>query len=948
MAILTKPRILPQQRLDLEDWNALLFGMEADSKFWIKSLFAPTSYVVKGFSVTGLGAPSPVAIPLDGSTLLNADNSGGFSWFVGDVGASPLLATLQPSARNYIELELSRVDATPLTRAFWDPSAQGGLGSEFTQTTNTMTNLQVTPVVLQGGFSGNPNRVKLAVVDTDSGNNVTAILDKRELFFRLGTAADPKANYSWGSQLEPAITLTLSGTSGTFTAGETITFSGGATAVVQTGGTSSIAVILPSSDSFAAGNTVTGGSSGATGTLVTASASFSGADKSIDTFRELLASIQTEIKKMKGTDFWFETGYGSISGLNSFVNSAIAPFTSTAVIKWDGTNVYITDANVAPTGSDIVAKIRVFRTNQQFNLARQDDGKEIQIANFSAVPDAGTFTLDHNGDVSDPINWDDAAADVLTALNAQWTAQVESVTGNFEKGFTIKFAVAGAVPQFTVGSNSLTLFGNAVSITPGTLKNGTTSTQVVPVADGQVLYVELPASGNRTFSAPGSGATNYRVAALGSFVNNDSNYWLAYREGGRLIWRGIGELGIGEESQIGDNVPQTLLDIIGIATEATPPTYSSNVRGIQSEDLVSRIGKLTDAAGDEQENRSGYLRSDELVTWTGAALEWTEPMVLEFINTKNGTITQHEIDPSQSPFSLANLESAWVEINRSDASETVVLKKSTVDAVPPQSQGDKDVFVLFRRKDALGNAFLHIPFHKQVLNPGQSVRLGASGSGSGSIQKVDLHDATSTTLPTGPTVNIDGVAGVNGDRVLFSNLSSNNNRVYELSGVGVSIAWTPLNYFNNLPDPSRGDMIVVVDGTDFGDQVGKFGAADWEFNAIVRYFEGANFWEESGLRSKAIANNQSSADDFLVGDQDEYENVIITYSLIRGTNKEIGQIYITHNGTTVSTVVTGTTVGAPGVTFAAILDAGNLEVSYTSDNSGPTGTLKYSVKRWRD
>jgi hypothetical protein len=149
-------------------------------------------------------------------------------------------------------------------------------------------------------------------------------------------------------------------------------------------------------------------------------------------------------------------------------------------------------------------------------------------------------------------------------------------------------------------------------------------------------------------------------------------------------------------------------------------SYSSNIRGAEKESLNARVGTLTDAVGDEQEDRSGYFRSNNTVTWSGTSLTFTSNIDLEVVNTKNGTITVHSIDISDSPISLNDGESLWVEINRTSASEVLTVHRTSIDAIPAQAQSDKDIFVVFRRQ---GND-LHIPFHKQVIASGQTVTLG--------------------------------------------------------------------------------------------------------------------------------------------------------------------------------------------------------------------------------
>lgn len=632
MAVLSRPRLIAQERFDLEDLNTLLSALRTDSKLWTKQFLSGENYILKGFTVSGIGLSS-ATIEMDNATLIFGNNSNDFSWFVAEPSPTDITlsdADLDDGVRNYVEIELVTENNTPVTKAFWDPSANGGAGAEFNQQIDTVTDVRVQAVVLQGGFSGSPDRIPIAIIDTDVSGVIKVILDKRPLFFRLGTPSDPENKFTWTSQEEPGYSVTLTGVTGTFTAGETVTFSSGATATVRTGGTTAIVLELPSNDSMTTGDTLTGADSGATGTINTITESFTGADKDIDDFKEALQAIQSEIAALKGTDFWYSNTFTSLTGINSFFNSAVVPVTAGALITWDGTNLTITDSNGTPADADVIAKIRKFNSSQELGLTRQD---------------------------------------------------------------------------------------------------GTGGSSTIAIADGEVLYVEVPSTGARDFSGSGSGSTNYKVAARGSYVANDTNYWIAYREGSKLFFRGVGELAAGESSEIGDNVPQTLLDNIGLVDETTAPSYSSDIRGTANQSIVARTGVLTDAMGDQQEDRSGFLRSNDVVTWTGTELQFTTDIVLQLVNTKDGTLTEHTILAANSPIALDDGETIYVAIDRTAASENVTPVNSGATPIPAQTQANKDIFVLFKRIDAAGVQVLHIPFHKQALDPGQSVRLGASGGG---------------------------------------------------------------------------------------------------------------------------------------------------------------------------------------------------------------------------
>jgi len=323
--ILSRVRIIPQERYDLEDLLAQLSSIRTDSKFYTKEFVTAGNYILKGFAVSGIGLKT-ATIDVNRGTLVNSLSTSDFSWFVVDPSTTSITvpdADLEDGQRNYLELELFTESSTPVTKAFWDPAASGGAGAEFNQEIDTMVDTQVRVVASTGGFSGNPNRIKLAIVDVDISGNITGILDKRDLFFRLGLGNNPENEFTYATRTEPEILFTLSGVTGTFVDDEEVTLSSGVTAKVLEGGAgATIKVQLPSSDSYAAGNTILGGTSGATGTLDSFAESFSGADKDIKDQKSMLDAMMTEIRDIKGTDFWYEKSGVSLNG--AFAQTGLA------------------------------------------------------------------------------------------------------------------------------------------------------------------------------------------------------------------------------------------------------------------------------------------------------------------------------------------------------------------------------------------------------------------------------------------------------------------------------------------------------------------------------------------------------------------------------------------------------------------------------------------------
>lgn len=480
MGILSRPRFLPQQRLDLEDVNALLAALRTDSKLYTKQFLSQTNLIYKGFSVTGIGLKSATVNMAD-ATLIIPQNNNDFSWFTAAPSEPNIVipdADLADGTRNYVEISLTTENNTPLTKAFWDPEANSGAGSEFNQIVATITDLKVNMVVSTGGFSGSPDRLPLCIIDVDGSGNIKTILDRRNLFGRLATPANIDNRFTWGIKVEPVYSMTLTGVTGTFVANETITI-GSETAKVVTGGTGSITFNIPSGIGFFPGDAVTGGTSGATGTVNTVSESFTGVDKNLKTQKDINDALMTEFALVKGTRFWWENANTSLSGIIKFLESVLVQATATAKFSWSGTQLSITDDNVSPA-NDTLGYIRMMGRGDDLALTRED---------------------------------------------------------------------------------------------------GTGGTSKINIADGEVLYVKIPATGNRNYSASGSSDTNYQVVDIASYISSDETYWLAYREGTRLYIRGYGELEPGEEINIGD--PE-LEDILAqIAANQDIETQDRNIKLIE-------------------------------------------------------------------------------------------------------------------------------------------------------------------------------------------------------------------------------------------------------------------------------------------------------------------------------------------------------------------------------
>jgi len=583
-----------------------------------------------------------------------------------------------------------------------------------------------------------------------------------------------------------------------------------------------------------------------------------------------------------------------------------------------------------------------------------------KLADYETVINQKTnLTITEGGTVSynEPfVDWD-ADITLVNPHGAEQTISAASVP--LVEGGTLVYdlllLMGGALEKGTVTVN-ITSPGLVSDVDPVVL-NTVLLGNIIVDDDGVVAEITAIDEVNYTITTnvvlTGTGTATIYLDSFGPSKAplNAEKFCLASRKGNKVYIAGL-ELEDGESSQIGDGLPQGILNILGsgITESSTQTNYSSDIRGTMNEGFQERLGVLTDAVGDSQEDRSAYLRADDQVTWTGTQLEFTSDIILEIINTKDGTTTEHIIEVSNSPIALNDEEVAWVLIDRTAVTENLTVYFSDTDPIPAQTQADKDIFVLFKRLDVAGDGYLHIPLHKQVLNPNQVVRLGASGSGSTTI-KAKFIDPVSTSLPGGVSYLADGTFVVDDDEVLFTNLAANNNRIYKVSGVGVALVWNAVRAFPNGFDPEDGDTVRIQQGDAFREQLAVFDGTNFLVNDVVRHFDGvsADFFEQSSIKTIDIDDN--TTDTIFNISYLGSENMIVDYSISRGAlpaTKETGQLFITTDGTNVSLAQSHSYLGDPEVTFNAYISGGDLYLDYTSSNNGQTGILKYSVKRWSD
>lgn len=236
-----------------------------------------------------------------------------------------------------------------------------------------------------------------------------------------------------------------------------------------------------------------------------------------------------------------------------------------------------------------------------------------------------------------------------------------------------------------------------------------------------------------------------------------------------------------------------------------------------------------------------------------------------------------------------------------------------------------------------------------VVTPsGQTIEISATGTSSnGILATATLYDPVDTSLPSSAPLIIDGVTVTTGMLVLFSNLGSGNNEIYQATVSGGSVTWVVQPVFDNLDSPTAGSLVTIQQGTAFANQLGEFNGTTWLFNYYVRYFNGTNYYEQSSLNTSTLADATSGGTVFSVAYAGS-QNILVNYSIIRGTSKEIGTLPITTNGTTAAISSVGSDIPTVGVTFSAVISGSNLVLEYTTTSTGTAATMQYYIVRWSD
>lgn len=415
---------------------------------------------------------------------------------------------------------------------------------------------------------------------------------------------------------------------------------------------------------------------------------------------------------------------------------------------------------------------------------------------------------------------------------------------------------------------------------------------------------------------------------------------------------GIQKIVQGETIEIGSGTIENMQAFIGMtALDQTFPVYTlpgsygtfnngANYNSSLTDNLTARVAKNTAMMMDKAQDKTvkyltnaveAFVETDSTPTLQN--LSFTPPSstltILQPGGVGNATVTLPDVG---APIQLAANQSVYTTINR-NASSTPGLTIANTSAVPV----GENVFVIASR---LSGSEVYLWNGECILN---TVPLAPSDV---PLVQCDYFDPLSTSLPTGNPVTIDAASVQAGELVVFGNLSANENRMYKAVGVGTNItSWTAEYKFNGWQDPTNADTILVRSGQAFARQVGTFNGTNWVFNDYVRYFNGADYWEQSNLVSTTVVDN-TVTDIFTLGWAGS-EHIILDYSIVRGSARETGTMRVVTDGSTAEVSTDSSYVnGNSGVTFTAIVVGNLLSLRGTATSTGTDAQMKYSIRRW--
>lgn len=324
------------------------------------------------------------------------------------------------------------------------------------------------------------------------------------------------------------------------------------------------------------------------------------------------------------------TSLDKVVALNGIERLPAAPSKIDALMQiFFGTpGTVITAGSVVSVDGNPSAKFEV-----DFDVTLVAGVDEVQDLDFSLVPTAGSFKLQHDLNETAAIAFNATALDVQNALNALSSLSGVTVTGNFTAGFTITFAGAdGKQNQSTlvVTNNTLVSGITAVTTTVVTTVAGSPQgvTSMTAQEDGPTSAVKGTLTVIETPIAGWTSTKNIKDADIGRLEETDAELRLRRQE--RLIIANGGTVEairarLLEIQEVTDVLIFENTTMITDLDGRPPKSYEAVVNGGDDQEITDMIWLTKPAGISTYGNQTGMTTDSMGFTQT---VKWSRPTAI--------------------------------------------------------------------------------------------------------------------------------------------------------------------------------------------------------------------------------------------------------------------------------------------------------------------------------
>lgn len=206
-------RFVADQRWDLPHYKNMIGFIEDSFQEYYRSFITSSNHIVRNWQIESTGGLGVRVNPSVESSLFSTERTGFEDYIIRKTTEDVLTLNLSDNAVNYVEVQIFEETCANDTVAIWDATANSGVGQEFTQNVDTARHQEQQLVSNTTAFTGDNDKIPLAIVTT-SGGSIVDITDVRDFLFHLesdfsfGTPRTDKGIYSI-KQMYDAITTII-------------------------------------------------------------------------------------------------------------------------------------------------------------------------------------------------------------------------------------------------------------------------------------------------------------------------------------------------------------------------------------------------------------------------------------------------------------------------------------------------------------------------------------------------------------------------------------------------------------------------------------------------------------------------------------------------------------------------------------------------------------------